>query len=75
MDYSDAQRLMALKEENRKLKPLPAERQVEVQMLRSALSNDGLTPVGFANDVTAGLPISVDERTDEVAKSATSTPP
>jgi putative transposase len=38
MDVSDAQRLRALEEENRKLKLLLAEQLLDVQMLRSALS-------------------------------------
>ena len=37
MDVSDAQRLRALEEENRKLKLLLAEQLLDVQMLRSAL--------------------------------------
>jgi putative transposase len=38
MDVSDAQRLRALEEENRKLKLLLAEQLLDIQMLRSALS-------------------------------------
>ena len=40
MDVSDAQRLRALEEENRKLKLLLAEQLLDVQMLRSALSKN-----------------------------------
>jgi putative transposase len=38
MDVSDAQRLRALEEENRKLKLLLAEQLLDVRMLSSALS-------------------------------------
>ena len=38
MDVSDAKRLKALEEENRKLKMLVAEQLLDVQMLRFALS-------------------------------------
>ena len=40
MDVSDAQRLRALEEDNRKLKLLLAEQLLDVQMLRSALSKN-----------------------------------
>ena len=40
MDVSDAQRLRALEEENRKLKLLLAEQLLDVQMLRSSLSKE-----------------------------------